>query len=192
MCPIYRASCNSLRIMSTSHEEMRCHDARNGDLKGYDATMEISDYDDWTAPLGWPVLGAYPKHADATDINSVCKSSDSSLLATADQSGLVSLFRWPCNQKLPAKTYKGHGGAVSMCRFTPDGSYLASVGDSDRCLLQWARRSNGTCAKSKGSLPTPTIVVPPEAPDYIEPEDPATADASELVAPSIAPQLSFC
>jgi microtubule-associated protein-like 6 len=185
-------SSDSLRIMSTSFNEMRCHDARNGDTKGYDATMEISDYDDWTAPLGWPVLGAYPKHADATDINSVCKSSDSQLLATADQSGLVSLFRWPCNQKLPAKTYKGHGGSVSMCRFTPDGSYLASVGDSDRCLLQWARRSNGTCVKSKGSLPAPAMHDVPPVPDYLEPNDPATADASELVAPSVAPQLSFC
>ena len=108
-------SSDSLRIMSTSHEEMRCHDARNGDLKGYDATMEISDYDGWTAPLGWPVLGCYPKHSDATDINSVDKSPDSSLLATADQSGLVSLYRWPCNQQIPCKTYKGHGGSVAMC-----------------------------------------------------------------------------
>ena len=64
-------SSDSLRIMSTSYGEMRCHDARNGDLKGYDATMEISDYDEWTAPLGWPVLGCYPRHSDATDINSV-------------------------------------------------------------------------------------------------------------------------
>ena len=134
-------SSDSLRIMSTSHEEMRCHDARNGDLKGYDATMEISDYDEWTAPLGWPVLGCYPRHSDATDINSVDKSSDSSLLATADASGLVSLYRWPCAQQLPPKTYRGHGGAVAMCRFTPDGSHLCSVGDQDRCLLQWARRS---------------------------------------------------
>ena len=90
------------------------------------------------------------------------------------------------------KDLQGPRRAVSMCRFTPDGSYLASVGDSDRCLLQWARRSNGTCVKSKGSLPAPTMNEVPPAPDYIEPEDPSTADASDLVAPSVAPQLSFC
>uniref|UniRef100_A0A7S3ZZI0 EF-hand domain-containing protein n=1 Tax=Pelagomonas calceolata TaxID=35677 RepID=A0A7S3ZZI0_9STRA len=185
-------SSDSLRIMSTSFAEMRCHDARNGDICGYDATMEISDYDGWTAPLGWPVLGCYPPHSDATDINAVCKSSDSTLLATADRSGLVSLYRWPCSQKLPAKTYKGHGGGVAMCRFTPDGAYLATVGESDRCLLQWARRSNGSCAKSKGALPPQTMSDVPPPPDYLEPEDPSSAEPSELVAPSTPPQLSFC
>ena len=32
----------------------------------------------------------------------------------------------------------------------------------------------------------------PPAPDYLEPEDPATLEASDLVAPSTPPQLTFC
>ena len=117
---------------------MRCHDARNGDLKGYDATMEISDYDERTASLGWPVLGCYPRtlgrdrHYRCVQVVRFVTASHGRIVR------LSSLYRWPCNQQIPCKTYKGHGRSVAMCRFTPDGSYLATVGDQDRCLLQWA------------------------------------------------------
>ena len=40
--------------------------------------------------------GIWPVGYDGTDINSVCRSHDSRLVATADDFGLVNLFRYPC------------------------------------------------------------------------------------------------
>ena len=184
-------STDSLRIMSTSQGpsfEMRCHHALNGEVKGLPLDTECQE---WTATLGWPVLGAYPSHAASTDITACARSSDAKLLATADESGLVALYRWPTAKGAPAKTFKGHSGQVSMCRFTPSGDYLASVG-SDRCLFQWKRSRNGTHAKSKGTLPPYTMAEVPAAPEACENDDPTTSEAPDLVAPTLAPSLTFC
>ena len=41
----------------------------------------------------WPVQGIWPPFADGTDVNSVHRSPDNRLLATADDFGRVKLFR---------------------------------------------------------------------------------------------------
>jgi echinoderm microtubule-associated protein-like 6 len=47
----------------------------------------------WTCTLGWPVQGIWQEGVDGSDINAVHRSPQNDLLATAEDSGLVKLFR---------------------------------------------------------------------------------------------------
>jgi len=51
---------------------------------------------DWSSPLGWPVQGIFPPCADGSDINAVDRHPDLQTLASADDFGMVKLFRFPC------------------------------------------------------------------------------------------------
>lgn len=58
----------------------------------------------WTAVLGWPVQGIWPKESDGSDINSVHRSSlkhpeGYALLAKGDDFGKVSIHKYPCIPK---------------------------------------------------------------------------------------------
>ena len=87
------------------------HDAKGGEVKA-DGLTELAD-EEWaayTATVGWGVLGAYPAFSGASDVAATARSSDKELLATADASGTVALYRWPCVRPgAPAKSYAGHG-----------------------------------------------------------------------------------
>jgi microtubule-associated protein-like 5 len=49
--------------------------------------------------IGWSVQGIWPPGSDMSDINSVDRHCGNKLLATADDFGLVKLFRFPCISK---------------------------------------------------------------------------------------------
>jgi len=71
-----------------------------GDATGkaltFTASQRDTQWNTWTCVLGWPVIGIWAKSADGTDVNAVDRSRDSQLLVTADDSGHVRLFRYPC------------------------------------------------------------------------------------------------
>lgn len=48
--------------------------------------------------LSFQTVGIWPEHADGTDINAVSRSSDRSLVATADDFGKVKLYTYPASQ----------------------------------------------------------------------------------------------
>lgn len=48
--------------------------------------------------LGFEVAGIWPSDSDGTNINAVCRSHSTRLLATADDFGQVNLFRYPTCQ----------------------------------------------------------------------------------------------
>jgi echinoderm microtubule-associated protein-like 6 len=50
----------------------------------------------WTCTFGWPVQGIFPPCADGTDINACDRAPDGTVLATADDFGMVKLFKYPC------------------------------------------------------------------------------------------------
>lgn len=50
----------------------------------------------FTCSLGWAVQGIFPPCADGSDINSVDRAPDGTVLATADDFGMVKLFKYPC------------------------------------------------------------------------------------------------
>ena len=91
----------------------------------------------WTCPLGWPVQGIWPSGADGSDINSVDRSHAGNIIATADDFGLVKLFRYPCvkeNSKFVECT--GHSSHVTNVRWTLE-DVLISVGGNDKCVFVW-------------------------------------------------------
>lgn len=110
------------------------------ELRNYNAPVSGDSeefWSSWTCTLGWPVQGIWAEGADGSDINSVDRSLPNSLVATADDFGLVKLFRYPCiDDGAKCNSYQGHSSHVTNVRWT-QGDYLASVGGNDKCLFVW-------------------------------------------------------
>jgi len=100
-------------------------------------TVRDLKWTDWTCIFGWYVKGIWPKGADGTDVNALHRSHDSSLLATADDSGLVKLFRFPVDIGAESKEYSGHSAHVSNVRWTINDTHVISTGGNDRTIFQW-------------------------------------------------------
>ncbi|KAJ1389188.1 WD40-repeat-containing domain protein, partial [Ochromonadaceae sp. CCMP2298] len=94
-----------------------------------------------TCKLGWAVQGIWPPGSDTSDINAVDRHTDGRLLATADDLGLVKLFRFPCvSEGAGCNSFTGHSSHVTCCRWTCSGAQLLSVGGNDRCVFVWRLR----------------------------------------------------
>jgi echinoderm microtubule-associated protein-like 6 len=101
------------------------------------STKDVT-WDSWTCVLGWPVQGIWPPYSDGTDVNAVDRNHKSDLLATADDFGLVKLFRYPCVEKNSSSIdHRGHSSHVTNVRWCADDKYVVSAGGNDRCLLEW-------------------------------------------------------
>jgi hypothetical protein len=150
------------------------------------------------------VLGAYPAFSKTDDLTSCSRSFDKELLATSDDYGAVNLYRWPCVAPgAPAKTFAGHGPRVAMVRFTPKSDFLASAGETDRCLFQWSRKRNvgpeqaslddEAAAALAASLAPVGLAPPPEAPEATWKDEvlPPSEDPTAVDAPARAPVLQF-
>lgn len=48
--------------------------------------------------LSFQTIGVWPEHADGTDINTMCKNSEGTLMASGDDFGKVKLFLYPAIQ----------------------------------------------------------------------------------------------
>ena len=91
------------------------------------------------AKFGWLVEGIFPPGTDGTHINYVDFSHDGSIVATGDDYGLVNLFRNPVRNGHRPISLRGHSEHVVRVGFSPDDSYLFSVGGYDQTLMQWKR-----------------------------------------------------
>jgi microtubule-associated protein-like 6 len=115
------------------------------------SAMRDIEWSTWTCTLGWPVQGIWPKCADGTDINSVHLSNDlskddssvkkiSRTLITADDSGMLKMFRYPCIEKgAPFAVESGHSSHVTNVRWSCDNEWVVSTGGNDRCVFQWKK-----------------------------------------------------
>ena len=104
----------------------------------FPTALKDTKWDTWTSTLGWPVQGIWPKHADGTDVNAACRSADGEVVATADDFGLVKLFRYPSDVgRADYLGYLGHAAHVTNCRFSYNDEFLITTGGSDRCAFQW-------------------------------------------------------
>lgn len=81
--------------------------------------------------------GIWPPAADGTDVNAVDRSHSGHLVATSDDFGKVSLFRYPCLPGAVPSVYSGHSSHVMNVRWSLGDQYLISVGGNDKCILQW-------------------------------------------------------
>ena len=92
----------------------------------------------WTCTIGWPAQGIWPPCADGSDVNAVSRNKLGTILATADDFGLVKLFKYPVAEKQAAfQKFIGHSSHVTNVRFQFDDKYVISTGGNDKSIFQW-------------------------------------------------------
>ena len=119
---------------STGAYEILYFDANSGEIM-HDGAEKFKDepFASWTLAIGWPAQGVYPPFSDGTDVNAVARTGDGTLLATADDFGLVKLFRYPCaSNGAPSKSFSGHAAHVTNVRVSHGDDYVLSTGGGDR------------------------------------------------------------
>ena len=88
--------------------------------------------------IGWDVEGIFPSGEDGSHINGVDTSADQQLIATADDFGLLNVYRYPvCSLKHKAKSYSGHSEHVVRALFTKDKKRIFTIGGYDKAIIQW-------------------------------------------------------
>jgi len=115
-------------------------------LDAIDITVE---WDRWNCVLGWPVQGVFWNSEDGTDVNCTIVSGGNTnedeggtkIVVTGDDTGHVSVYKWPVLAKKPKVIqYSGHSAHVTNTRFTraDNQKYLFSTGGGDLATFQWA------------------------------------------------------
>ena len=96
-------------------------------------------------------MGIWPKDNKPTQITSCCRSPNSQLFVTADDRGVLKLFRYPCAvANAPFSPAHGHSPHISCVRFSPDSNRVVSVSGPDGCVIQWVV-SEGSGPECTGS-----------------------------------------
>ena len=132
------SSCGQYIQSNCSAYEILYSDTTHG--KQLTSASELKDvkWDTWTCTIGWPVKSIWTKGMDGTDINAVCRSRTSHLLATGDDFGKVKLFRYPCiDDNAESLVYHGHSSHVTNIKWSYLDSYLVSTGGNDKCIMLW-------------------------------------------------------
>ncbi|PNI84607.1 EML5 isoform 7, partial [Pan troglodytes] len=92
----------------------------------------------WTCVSGLEVNGIWPKYSDINDINSVDGNYIGQVLVTADDYGIIKLFRYPCLRKgAKFRKYIGHSAHVTNVRWSHDYQWVISIGGADHSVFQW-------------------------------------------------------
>jgi microtubule-associated protein-like 6 len=87
--------------------------------------------------VGFGAQGVWPdNHNQATC--SVARSHDSNLIASAEDSGIVKLFRYPSMVKRAAfSDARGHSSRVNHMAFSAGDKFLVTVSGQDRAVFVW-------------------------------------------------------
>jgi WD40 repeat protein len=92
----------------------------------------------WTTPLGFELMGIWPKGADGTDINEVWRTQDGKHVFSADDDGCLRVLNFPCaNARAPALKHRAHSSHVSAARGSWCDRWVASAGGRDCAVMQW-------------------------------------------------------
>lgn len=68
-------------------------------------------------------------------------SQDKRILATADDFGLLNIYRYPCvSLKHKGRSYCGHSEHVVRSIFTPEADRIFTIGGYDKAVIQWKRK----------------------------------------------------
>lgn len=99
--------------------------------------------------LGWNVQGIWPQGSELNDVTSVSRASNGLLLATAEESGLVKVYQFPCvgggidykdgllHKRPDSVRGSGHGGKVTQVHWLNNDTTLISAGGEDLSCFQW-------------------------------------------------------
>jgi WD40 repeat protein len=89
-------------------------------LSAQDALEADTQWHTHTCTLGFPLMGIWPPNADGSDVNAVDVLCSRGLVATADDSGYLSVMNYPCVAKhAPRRVYGGHSSHVMNVKFMP-------------------------------------------------------------------------
>ena len=133
---------NVLRTNDGSYE-LLYYDVKEGKQDTSGATAYRDEkWDSHTCVISWATQGCWQSGMNGTDINQCDRSNKpvkgQQLIATADDSGFVNVFRYPCiNRKSVPLTGKGHSSHVTKVNFTQGDNYIISTGGGDTSVIQW-------------------------------------------------------
>jgi len=132
-------STDSQHIMSVCGAyELLFFDANSGTQRTDGASaLRDEKWASFTVKLGWPVQGVFPPGTDGSHVNGVDRSKAHDVFASADDWGLVNLYRNPCLEGAKANSYRGHSEHVVRVRFDNSDTRLYSIGGYDRTIMQW-------------------------------------------------------
>jgi len=129
-------------IQSNSQDyEILIWDVEAGKVHPHPHDMRDYQWATLTCRFAWALQSIWkPSYGDGTDVNNVHVSNDKAIVATGDDFGAVTIFKYPAvvkNQKF--KSYGGHCSHVTNVRFIYDDSRLISTGGKDQAVMQWKR-----------------------------------------------------
>ncbi len=88
--------CTYIRSVCGAYEKLYFNvKDKEFDSSGITNTKDM-EWDSNSAKIGWNVEGIYPSGEDGSHINHVDFGSDGKLIATADDFGLMNIYRNPC------------------------------------------------------------------------------------------------
>ena len=136
-----------LRSNDQGHE-LRFWDAPSGEKITVATACRDLPWATARVTLGWHCQGIFRNRADGTGVHAVDCSADGNLLASADDLGLINLFRNPCvsastkTSEPNRRSFAAHASAALACSWAHDGDCdcVISVGGYDLTILQWVRR----------------------------------------------------
>lgn len=142
---------DALKSVCTSYEILFFDSGTGKQVTSGASSYKDENWDTYTARLGWHVQGIWPAFADGSDINSVDRSPDGTVCATADDFGFVKLFKFPSPvEKASFQQYIGHSSHVTKVRFHKKISYLISTGGNDKAVFQWKFKLDEEAANEGG------------------------------------------
>ena len=89
-----QSTCSANELLFSEH-------ANGAQLTNGASMLAEEQWSTFTCSLGWPVMGIWSGTMDGSDVNSVDRSPDMSMLAVGDDSGKVNIYRYPAT--LPDK-----------------------------------------------------------------------------------------
>ena len=87
--------------------------------------------------FGWDVDGIYPSGTDGTHVNGVDMSASEEMIITADDWGLVNIYRNPARDGAKCISLRGHSEHVVRAKFEKRDKYIVSVGGQDKSVMIW-------------------------------------------------------
>uniref|UniRef100_A0A2P2I5U5 77 kDa echinoderm microtubule-associated protein n=1 Tax=Hirondellea gigas TaxID=1518452 RepID=A0A2P2I5U5_9CRUS len=161
------------KIVSTSSKS---YEVLNFDIQTKSLVSPIdpdTKWHKWSNLLGWQVQGLFGK-ADGVHVNSVSVSESGNLCVSGNDSGELSLMRFPCLHPPARKVFpEGHSSCICSALFTMDNSYVLSTGGHDYSIMQWKVKglsSEANSHESKINTEEKVSVVDETEPTEVDPK----------------------